>query len=262
VIALVLAAVLHLGGDLEPALPSPGPGQASAWVGVLLDDATDGGVRILSVVPGGPADRGGIQAGDLVLRLNGDGVLDQPAFSRILSVMAPGQPLAVELMRGGALRTVAFPVGDRRASPLLRRQMGIDLAGVELKKIPAELRRHYGAPPEAGALVVDVHPHGAAARAGVAVGDVVVRAGPHPVVEELELRRALAQAGAGPLPLHVLRRGEALTLTLAPLGPLYAGPGGDQARVRELETTIEALRARVAALEAEIARLTARPDSR
>ena len=79
--AVVLAAVA-----MGPATVAEEPDEPSApWMGVFLGDAVDGGVQIVALVPGGPAQAGGLQRGDVLVRVGG------LAMQKTLSP-APGSP--------------------------------------------------------------------------------------------------------------------------------------------------------------------------
>jgi len=61
------------------------------------------GLRVASVVSGGPADRAGLRSGDLLLTAGGHAVATAQDLQRLMFAEAIGQPLAVTVMRNGAL---------------------------------------------------------------------------------------------------------------------------------------------------------------
>jgi S1-C subfamily serine protease len=61
------------------------------------------GLRVAEVVPGSPADRSGLRAGDLLLSAGGQPVQKAQDLQRLMFGDAIGQPLAVTVMRNGAL---------------------------------------------------------------------------------------------------------------------------------------------------------------
>jgi S1-C subfamily serine protease len=55
------------------------------------------------VIPGGPADRAGLRRGDLLLTVAGKPVAVAQDVQRLMFADAIGRPLAITVMRNGAL---------------------------------------------------------------------------------------------------------------------------------------------------------------
>jgi len=72
-----------------------GLGLAQNW-GVVIDDVT----------PGGPAEAGGVQIGDIVVRADGRMVGTLPAFTAALYLHPLDQPLKLEVLRGTERKTL------------------------------------------------------------------------------------------------------------------------------------------------------------
>ncbi len=102
----VRAAMVSTGRPARPPRP---------WLGVRAV-GIDGGVGIAGVSPSGPAHAGGLRAGDVVLRVNGERVADVEAFYRRLWAQPVGAPLELGVWREGALLTVTVRPRDRYAT--------------------------------------------------------------------------------------------------------------------------------------------------
>jgi S1-C subfamily serine protease len=61
------------------------------------------GLRVAEVVPGGPADRAGLRPGDLLITAAGQPVEKAQDLQRLMFDDAIGRPLAITVMRNGAL---------------------------------------------------------------------------------------------------------------------------------------------------------------
>jgi S1-C subfamily serine protease len=68
---------------------------------------------VSGITPGSPAERAGVQAGDILLELDGRAIADLRSYSAILRELAPGQKVAVVLRRGDAERTLEVTLAER-----------------------------------------------------------------------------------------------------------------------------------------------------
>jgi S1-C subfamily serine protease len=76
-----------------------------------LDQET--GLLLVGVEPNGPADRGGLLMGDLLVGLGGDPIKDTDDLQWALRSERVGQAVAVRIVRGGDLREISLTVGER-----------------------------------------------------------------------------------------------------------------------------------------------------
>ncbi len=289
--SLVCATVLAVGAQLSaiaaeparkpptaPAPPSEIAPEAPAWLGLFLGDEPDGGVKVVVVADGGPAAKAGVHEGDLLISVNGRSVTDRRRLRQVLEGLKPGEKIALETLRDGKseMRVVeAEPRVIRLRIPELAPggsvwpgvpnenapfpsdgdPFGAASAGATVVSIPADLRRHYGAPADAGVLVTGIAPGGRAGAAGVKVGDVVVRAGGAPLREpgDLELR-LLRHGSSAALTLEILRGGKSLSVSV-PAAPPARSDEARAKRLAEIEAELARLAARKKELQREVERL-------
>jgi len=90
------------------------------WIGVELapvlgDQAREGtrGALIAGVLRGGPADKGGVKPGDIVVDVNGRPVADPTAMLNAVAALEPGASAKVALKRQGSDVEVAITIGRR-----------------------------------------------------------------------------------------------------------------------------------------------------
>jgi serine protease DegQ len=77
-----------------------------------LDQET--ALLLVGVEPNGPADRGGLIMGDLLVGLGGDPIKDTDDLQWALRSERVGQSVQVKVVRGGDLREIALQVGERQ----------------------------------------------------------------------------------------------------------------------------------------------------
>jgi serine protease Do len=154
-------------------------------LGLVLDPKEK--ATVLRVEKKSLAAEAGFEAGDVILRLGGQPLLSMADVQWVLhQAPADGATLKAEVRRGGRTVevTLTLPKGWRRAEDIswrastwgLRRMAS---GGLLLEDLPAEERKKAGLSETGMALRVKYAgqgngPHGAAARAGVRQGDVLV----------------------------------------------------------------------------------------
>jgi S1-C subfamily serine protease len=84
-----------------------------AWLG-FYPQGYDGGVVITGVVAGGPADKAGLERGDLVLSVDGAAVSTLRELYREIWKKQAGESLGLQVLREASIRVVDVVAGDRR----------------------------------------------------------------------------------------------------------------------------------------------------
>jgi serine protease DegQ len=80
-----------------------------------LKSAAAGGLMVLHVEPGGPADKGGIVLGDVIVELQGKPALDTEHIQDLLASAKVNDKIKTTLIRGGAPLELSITLGERAA---------------------------------------------------------------------------------------------------------------------------------------------------
>jgi serine protease Do len=75
------------------------------------------GVRIAELDRNGPAFRGGVRVGDVIVAVNGEPVPSPRALARNVATQAPGSEARVTVLRQGRRQDIGVTLGTRPAQP-------------------------------------------------------------------------------------------------------------------------------------------------
>jgi len=169
------------------------------------------GALVNSVEKGGPADKAGIEAGDVILRFDGKVVASSEDLPRIVGATRPGARIAVQLWRNKAavdVQVVVAELQDDRGARQSRRggkppAVKPGLYGMALSDLSDAQRKELKV--EGGVLVENVQ--GAALRAGIRRGDVILAVNNQDVKSVEEFRQHMGQVEKGRIVAMLIRRG-------------------------------------------------------
>ena len=175
------------------------------------------GALVSSVEKGSPAEKGGIEAGDVILKFDGKPVASSEDLPRLVGATKPGTKAAVQLMRNKATKDVSVVVGEmpdetRNAQRQQRRgQPGgkppveaVTRLGMTLSEPTAQQREQLGI---AGGVLVEDVAQGAAARAGIRKGDVILAVNNQDVKSLEQFGQLVGQLEKGKIVALLVRRG-------------------------------------------------------
>jgi serine protease Do len=197
------------------------------WLGVQIQNLDDElaeslgmsdarGALVAEVMGDGPAARGGIQAGDVITRFNGQDIDSARTLSRVVASAPPSKAAKVTVWRDGRSRELSVELGMAEQTEQVAAanpgagQPGSAALGLTLRPLTDQDRTQLNLPSEAqGALVVGVAPNSPAAEKGIRPGDVITRVNQQPVANVSEAVAALNAAKEGDEnALLLVRRGD------------------------------------------------------
>jgi serine protease Do len=178
-----------------------------------------GGALLMSVNPGDPADKAGLQRGDVVVEFNGRPVPDNDALVDLVVSTKPGATVPVTVYRKKERRTFNVTVGEldldaEQRGPLARRGETTEEPtptgfGMTVGPITPEVARELELERNRGAAVVlDVERNSAAFNAGLRPNDVIVEINQQPVANVSQVERELQRAKPGQPVFLVIWRAE------------------------------------------------------
>jgi len=190
------------------------------------------GELIASVEPGKGADKGGVKAGDVVLKVNGKEVTREQTLSFLVANTAPGSKITLDVLRNNAPLTLNVVVGKRPTDEELAEQsLGkkdgqpnfdkdqpsdgslIDKAlGLAVRPVNPQIARQLGLDDDTkGLVILGVDPNSDAGAKDVQRRDVILSVGNKPVATVADLEagiRAAQAAGRTAVGVQILRPGQ------------------------------------------------------
>ncbi|MBY0468861.1 MAG: trypsin-like peptidase domain-containing protein, partial [Burkholderiaceae bacterium] len=153
------------------------------------------GALVANVDPHSPAGKAGIQAGDVVLSVNGTPIVDSVDLPAIVGLALPGDKLNLQLWRQGSQLSVNATLVDAKPDAKVAKAEPEAAAprgrlGLALRPLQPEERRESGL---AGGLVIE-GVSGASERAGIQPGDVLLAVNGKPVSNVSDAREAAAKS--------------------------------------------------------------------
>ena len=146
------------------------------------------GALIASVVSGDPAEKGGIQAGDVILKFDGKDIDDETKLSRVVANTDIGKDVDVVVWRNGKEKRLTVNLVQRKDEDLIAQNdksksapedaAEQEVAGMELGALTQDARSQYNIPDDVeGVLVTKVERNSDAAKKGIRPGMVIVQVG-------------------------------------------------------------------------------------
>jgi serine protease Do len=170
------------------------------YLGVMIQDVTPAlakefdlkeakGALVGEVTPRSPAEKAGLQNGDLILEFNGKKVADSRHLKLEVARAQPGDTVPVKILREGANKTVEVKLKEIPGAEQVAKN-GDDrkeedngtLNGVAVGDLDGRARQQLKLPANIkGVVVMEVDPNSAAAEAGLRPGDVIQEINRKPV---------------------------------------------------------------------------------
>jgi serine protease Do len=195
------------------------------WLGVAIQDVnkrlaeslqlgTPQGALINAVEQGSPADKGGIKPGDVIVRFDGQIIVDSGDLPHVVGMMAPGENAKVEIYREGKRKKLTMKVGslDTDRESITASSDGTDRLGLIVEEMDDEERRALRL--RGGVRVTQVSPESAAAESMLQAGDIVVQLGYSRIDDIDEYNQVIAELPKNtPVAIRFYRQGRAIFRT-------------------------------------------------
>ena len=211
------------------------------WLGVKIQEVTEEaaeslgmakpmGALVLEVTKGSPADKAGVQAGDVITAFDNRDVTQMRFLPRMVAETKSGTQSKLTVWRNGASKVLPLtvaemdesedeakdanqPKGGKEKKPASETVIGMDITPLN-----PTLRSDLGVDEkQTGLVVMEVQPDSETAKQGIRPGDIITDVNNEPVTTVQELKKAFAdakKAGRKYALTRVLRNKETAFMTL------------------------------------------------
>ena len=185
-------------------------------LGIVLDDTRGegDGVMIAEVVPNGPADKAGIQSGDVIVKIDGQPVATTNQVRESLRNLGEQRQIEVEILRDG--KPVTLTVTPEKRAMAWHFPMGRRYIGVNLQELDSDLASYFKVDPMAGLLITRIEPKGPAAEAGIRSGDILTHIDGNKVMDSRQVSDLIEEGTSESVEVTVLRNGNEMKMVVKP----------------------------------------------
>jgi len=202
------------------------------WLGVSIQEVNDQlaeafnlsdtrGALVGEVVDGSPADKAGLEDGDIITDLNGRSVENPAQLRSQIAAMAPGTYVNLKALRGGQEKTFRIQLGEYPSDGTLALDTDemAERLGFVVENLTRDLAQRYGLKGNLkGTVVTSIDSRGQAYRAGLREGDVILGVDRQEVENKDRFAGLLANKKKGELVLLRVYRNQSSFYLAFPIG--------------------------------------------
>jgi serine protease Do len=198
------------------------------WLGVMIQKITpelkeklnlkdEHGALVADVTKGGPAEKAGIERGDVIVSFDGKEIKEMRELPFLVASTPVGKRVKVEVMRKGEKKTLEVKIGEMKEEKEAEAVSPTETPrfGMTVEELTPELAKNLGLTETSGIAVVQVEDDSAAAAAGLKAGDLILEIDQTPVKNLEDFNHKIEKYKKGDtILLLAKRRGATVFMTL------------------------------------------------
>jgi serine protease Do len=210
------------------------------WLGVGIQQLTPelseefgvketDGVLINEVFSGDPADKGGLQPGDIIVKVNGREVSTPSTLAKLIAQNHPGEKIKLDVVRAGKNQAFSIQLSERPQKPTTVKATPPTepapakpepVLGLMIDDLTPELAQQYNIKETSGVIISKVLKGSAAETAGLKEGDLILEVERTPIRSSGEFFESVRhRPDEAKLLLRVNREDRAFFVLLKPSNP-------------------------------------------
>lgn len=189
-------------------------------LGVVIQPLTDDlaksfgikqeGILVAQVAEDSPAEKAGLQQGDIIIAYRGRKVKSVGEFRNHIALTAPGSQAELTVLRDGKRKTLAVKIGKQTKNMEVASgpALSSEEIGMTAQLITPQLAEQFNIKKGKGVVVTNVQLDSIAAMAGIEPGSVILQVNRKPVNNAAEFERAIKESSAAKRVLLLVRSGD------------------------------------------------------
>ena len=168
------------------------------------------GILVAQVSKHAPAEKAGLQQGDIIERFQGESVKDVGSFRNQVALLAPGTTVELTILRNGKKKAVEVEIGKltKEEQPAEQTSQRAEDIGLTVQTLTPQLAEQFDATAGEGVIVTEVRPGSAAAMAGIKPGAIILQVNRKEVKNAAEFQRAIKESRSDKRLLLLIREGD------------------------------------------------------
>ena len=210
---------INMAKEIAPQLQERGH-VTRGWLGVSIQEVTPElaksfglkekkGALVAQVFSGSPAEKAGIEQGDVIVGFDGKEIADSKDLPRIVASTPVGKAVTIKLSRNGKVLDRQVKVGEmEEKAEVAKTPSTKKTLGITVQNLTPEIAKGLGLKKDTGVVVTGVEPGSPAADAGIRTGDVIREVNRNPVKDAQDFVQKIEKAKDQENVLLFLQRGQ------------------------------------------------------
>ena len=159
------------------------------------------------VVKGGPAERAGLKAGDIIVEFDRKEIKDSTDLPLQVARVAPGAAVQIKVLRDGKEMILPLTVGEMKEREIIASTQEGDF-GLTVQPLTPQLAENLGLERAEGLVITAVKRGSPAEEAGLRSGDVITEINRQSIKNLADYNRELTRSEKAKSVLLLVRRGQ------------------------------------------------------
>lgn len=174
------------------------------------------GVILTDIGQGSPADKAGLEKGDIIVEFNGISLSKTTELQQLVAETQPGSDVRIRIFRDGRFLNKTVTVALRPSDTIVSLDRAGMMFGMQLSELSPEIRSQSGIKEAFGLLVAEIDQTGIAWEKGIRKGDIILNANQNNLktVDDFHQVVETARKGSRPITVLIYRNGRSMFIPL------------------------------------------------